>query len=124
MTTRTLYDLHADPSQLYGVGRRFNTTSFPESNLNTSVCTDTEGRLHSEDQPAVYYDYGEWEWWLHGLRHRAGGLPARYSNDTWYWYEDGVRYAEAGLCSMPYFKGPSKYNEAFKKFCDEEIYQW
>jgi len=59
-------------------------------------------RLHREDGPAVIYDRGDEEWWLHGRLHRppdASGehLPAITRVDgSRSWFVDGVPHREDG----------------------------
>jgi hypothetical protein len=46
---------------------------------------------------------GDKEWWVHGKRHRDGGLPAieRMNGDK-VWYVNGKRHRDGGLPTFEY----------------------
>jgi len=46
---------------------------------------------------------GTQEWWEHGVKHRAGNLPATIGSDgTLEWYQDGIKQESGELdgCSI------------------------
>ena len=57
------------------------------------------GKRHREGGlPACEYADGSKEWYMHGRRHREGGLPAmEYANGYKAWYMHGKRHREGGL---------------------------
>jgi len=48
-----------------------------------------QGKLHSEDGPAVEYAAGGGLWWVHGVNHREGGPAAVFPDGSWAWYKNG-----------------------------------
>ena len=48
---------------------------------------DSGGDLHRLDGPAIEYESGDVEWWVHGKLHRIGGGPAiEWGDKTKMWY--------------------------------------
>jgi hypothetical protein len=84
----------------------------------------------SHDLPAITSKDGTKEWYLHGKRHRAGGLPAIewHNGDNW-WYEFGELHREGGLpaiesygCTSWYIRGtqlPRERALAYMTFCEK-----
>jgi ribosomal protein L25 (general stress protein Ctc) len=68
--------------------------------------------LHrNSDKPAITSSM-HYEWWVNGLRHRDGDLPAVvYNNGYSAWYKNGVRHRSGGKPAIIYTNGNSTYWE-------------
>jgi hypothetical protein len=51
--------------------------------------SDTEGRLHRADGPAVIYDNEGGTWYWHGQLHRVDGPAVAYDDDNQQWWLHG-----------------------------------
>jgi len=51
--------------------------------------------LHSEIEPAIEFENGDFIWYKYGQIHRDGG-PAQKSNGVLYWFNDGQLHREDG----------------------------
>jgi hypothetical protein len=57
---------------------------------------DEKGRYHREDGPAVIFDNGDQEWYLHGLQHRTGGPAIEKANGHKEWGQFGYLHRDDG----------------------------
>lgn len=55
---------------------------------------EKDGELHREDSPAVVFEFGGCQYWLHGKLHRADGPAVITAGDSpsYAWYLHGVNY--------------------------------
>jgi len=58
--------------------------------MGIKTYTDSRGRLHRNNGPALVYPDVQIEWYKHGKSHRIDG-PALITPNGWAWYVNGVR---------------------------------
>lgn len=58
--------------------------------MSIETHTDSRGRLHRDDGPALVYPDVQIEWYKHGKSHRIDG-PALITPNGWTWYVNDVR---------------------------------
>jgi hypothetical protein len=51
--------------------------------------------LHSDIEPAIIYENGDWTWYKHGIVHRDGGPAVRQSGNE-IWYQNALPHREDG----------------------------
>ena len=61
---------------------------FVQQDNGTKEYYDFCGRPHNVDGPAISYSNGDYEYWIHGERHRKDG-PAVVIGDQQYWFKFG-----------------------------------
>ncbi len=54
------------------------------------------GRLHRDNQPAVYYHNGRQDWYQYGKRHRANNPAIIFAHGSQYWYQHGQLHRDDG----------------------------
>jgi hypothetical protein len=65
------------------------------------VTLDALGRPHSyDDQPAICFNDKHTVHCLHGLEHRANGLPSSYAYGTKIWRQNGYYGRSDGCCTV------------------------
>jgi hypothetical protein len=62
---------------------------------NTKAIVSYMKFLHSDVEPAIKYENGNWTWYKHGLVHRDDG-PALRQNGDELWYRNGILHREGG----------------------------
>ena len=74
-------------------------TEIPTKSVNENGSikyTDSAGKLHREDGPAVEYADGDKAWFLHGKLHREDGPACEYADGSKFWYLHGEHHREDG----------------------------
>lgn len=56
----------------------------------TTTYYNTDGDIHRIHGPAIIWDNGTAEWFMHGLRHRFGGPAIEYASGAKFWWENGI----------------------------------
>lgn len=100
MARINFYDIHAEPSVLFGynipsISHSTHRHARPDGYDAHSVTYRLNGRLHRDDGPAYTCDNGEQVWYQHGRRHREGG-PAQIDGVGETWYRHGVVHRDGG----------------------------
>lgn len=57
---------------------------------------DFDDRLHRTDGPAVLYNDGGREWWIHGVKHRHGAPAVIFPGGREEWWNYGTRHRDGG----------------------------
>ena len=71
--------------------------------MTTVEHRDSYGNLHCDDGPAVVLADGSKIWYVHGVIHRDGGLPAReYANGVREWWVNGQQHRGGGLPAIDF----------------------
>ncbi len=67
--------------------------------------------LDHDDLPAVIRQDGTSEWWIKGIRHRHGDLPAFTNNEVSVYYQHGVIHRDSHLGPAVIYSHPRRPEE-------------
>jgi hypothetical protein len=65
--------------------------NFHKTLYGAKIWTDSDGKIHREDGPAVEESNGSKEWYIHGVRHRLDGPAIEWSTGYRCWYVYGEK---------------------------------
>ena len=78
-----------------------------------------DGKLHSQDGPAVVYANGSEFWYLHGKCHRQDGPAVVYADGTQHWYLNGKILGEGAKGFWAHWE-----QLAHQQRCDLNLHEW